>query len=145
LKSERGMDSKLLELTAEAMTCSIACESEYADPLKNAASFISSLHTDLLATVLDLDKGSISQTESSEKAIQLKENAEIHLSAITELKVKTDDPLIEGVSKYLENVSDSFSVFDSELSGVDLSSAIKRAYVSASYAYCDLLAYDTND
>ena len=145
LLSERGMESKILDVTAEEMTCSIACGEEYAEQMKAAAADIPGNHSSMLDTILALDGGSITQEEALLRFSELRSKTEEHGKAAETISEKTEDEFVGAIGRYCGTVSDAFMILDENLSGTALSSALKRVYISTSYAYRDLLQYDTND
>ncbi len=145
LQSDRGMQTKLIELTEGDSACTVTSAPEHTETVKSMIGEIADTHKALLNAALDLDKGNITETDASALLESHKSTVETSLGSIGELSEKTDDPLIKALQDYYITANEAVKDDMHELSGAALSSALKHAYIGCAYAYHDLLQYDTND
>lgn len=145
LETDRGMQTKLIELTAPELNCTITSNPDHLESVRNIIAEIQKTHDELLNSALELDKGILSAEDASAHLDQFKSAIKTHHSTVNTLSEKTDDPLITALDNYFIKVNNSAETIDDDLSGALLSSALKRAYIGSAYAYYDLLRYDTSD
>lgn len=138
LEQEQQMESKLLTLLTEETVYTLTTEPEVITLFEKFPEESAGVHRQLMELSLELDKGNISKDTALATLGSIRETTLSYLTQFRELVDQSEDALLTRTAAYCETLLTACELSE-ELSEIEVSAGIKRAYIAAAYAYRDLV------